>query len=339
MPNRHGLGRWVTGLLTAAIVTGLSLGATGCSAPTASSTMGYGGVSTGRATAASPAGLTAESAPAPSRDLGTGSGVDASAVPKDQRLVVKNKAMRIEVTGVSAAIDKLRAMASRDGADISAMQVASSTDQPIYRPMAEGDVASGSDAPLQAYVTIRVPALKYQAFIDEAAKIGRVLYQAENAEDVTQQHIDLKARLENLKAQEARLREFFAKAKSVTEMLQIENELTRVRGEIESMSAEVAYLERQAAMATVTIELAEPKALVRPGGTDWGVAAAFTESIRAFVSTLNVLIVMLGPILALAVFIVLPGALLARLVVRIVRARRAARPVAAPVTPDEPDRS
>jgi Flp pilus assembly protein TadB len=186
---------------------------------------------------------------------------------------------------------------------------------------------------------IRVPATKYQAFIDEAAKLGKVLIQTENTDDVTQQHIDLKARLDNLRAQETRLREFFAKAKTVSEMLQIENELSRVRGEIESMAAQVAYLERQAAMATVTIELAEPKPLVRPGGVDWGVGTAFTSSVRAFVGTLNVLIVMLGPILAIGLFIVLPAYLIGRFVWRVVRKRRAARTATAPVAPQGPAQS
>ena len=260
---------------------------------------------------------------------GLGAGTDASTVPADQKLIVRSKTMRIEVDAVQGAIDKIRGLASRDGADITQLQVATSTDEPIYRPLVQGDVTSSASSPLQAFMTIRVPADKYQAFIDEAAKLGKVLFQAENTDDVTQQHIDLKARLDNLRAEEVRLRDFFAKAKNVTEMLQIEQELSRVRGEIESMAAQVAYLERQAAMATVTIELTEPKPLVRPTGTDWGVGTAFTDSIRAFVGTLNVLIVMHGPVLALGVFVVLPALLIARLVWRIVRRRRAVKAASA----------
>lgn len=261
-----------------------------------------------------------------------GAGTDASTIAAADRLVIRNKTLRVEVEAVTAAVEKIRALAKRDGADITEMQVATSSDQPVYRPMAEGDAASQGNVALQAYVTVRVPADKYQAFVDDAAKLGRVLWQGENTSDVTQQHVDLSARLTNLRAEEARLREFFTKAKNVTEMLQIEAELSRVRGEIESMAAQVAYLERQAAMATVNIELAEPKPLVRPTGTDWGVAKAFTDSIRAFVGTLNVLIVMLGPALALGVFIVLPVFLIVRYLVK--RSHRRARPAAAP--PEEP---
>ena len=51
-------------------------------------------------------------------------------------------------------------------------------------------------------------------------------------------------------------------------MLAIERELARVRGDIESMTAQLTTMERQAAMATLTIELVEPKPIVRPDQRD-----------------------------------------------------------------------
>ena len=72
-----------------------------------------------------------------------------------------------------------------------------------------------------------------------AEKLGKVLSESSADDDVTQQHVDLKARLTNAKAEEARLRTFFDQAKSVTDMLAIERELARVRGDIESMTAQL----------------------------------------------------------------------------------------------------
>lgn len=293
----------------------------GCAGTASQEAAPAGGAVAGRGVADQSA-ATLES---PSAAASPGAGKDASSVPAKDRLVVRTKTLRVEVSSVSKTIDALRTMASRDGADITQLQVATASDQPVYRPLTEAEASSGgSQQPLQAYVTIRVPVAKYQSFIDEAAKLGKVLFQAESADDVTQQHIDLSARLANLRAEEIRLREFFGQAKNVTEMLQVEQELARVRGEIESMAAQVAYLERQAAMATLTIELAEPKPLVRPEGVDWGVGEAFTNSIRAFVGTLNVLIVILGPVLALAIFVGLPILLVVRFAWLRYRKRRAA---------------
>lgn len=267
-----------------------------------------------------------------------------SASTPTPKLVIVNKTLRLEADDVNAALTRIRELAKRDGGDISNLQVATSSDQPIYRdpvPTEQGGASSSQQAgPLRAYVTVRVPAARYQTFVDDAAKLGRVLFQSESAEDVTQQHVDLEARLGNLKAEQQRLRQMFAKARNITEMLQVERELSRVQGEIEAMQGQIDYLERQAAMATVTIELAEPKPLVRPTGTDWGVATAVTSSIRMFVGTFNGVIVILGPLLALLLFLALPVFLIVRLVMRIMRRRSAPRPVdvteqPAAQTPDE----
>jgi hypothetical protein len=309
-----------------------------CSSPSGESTVSSGGTGTvvspgvpqtadGSKTGATGSGAAGDlSAPSStSRE----SAATPSAV-SSQQLVVVNKTMLIETSKVDDAIAKIRDLVARDGAEISAMQVATAVDEPIYRnpvPMADGSTPQASAGPLRAYVTVRVPSNRYASFVADAAKLGTVLTESETSDDVTQQHVDMQARLGNLQAEQTRLRQLFAKATTVKNMLAVEQELTRVQGDIESMKAQITYLERQAAMATVTLELTEPKAIVRPAGTDWGVTTALTDSIRAFVNTMNALILLLGPLVALLVFVGLPGALIAWLVTRIVRRRRVRRAV------------
>jgi hypothetical protein len=134
---------------------------------------------------------------------------------------------------------------------------------------------------------VRVPVDRFATFTDEVIALGTVRYQSEASEDVTQQHVDMAARLENLRAQEARLREFFDAAKTVDDMIKIEQELSRVRGEIEGLDAQVKYLERQAAMATVTIEFTEEKPVVRPDGDTWGFRDAITNGVRGAAEVLT----------------------------------------------------
>ena len=293
----------------------------------------------GSKTGAGSSGSSAE-VPAPTSPSRQDASTPASV--SSQQLVVVNKTMLIETAKVDDAIAKIRALVARDGAEISSMQVATASDEPIYRdpvPLADGGTSAASSGPLRAYVTVRVPSDRYADFIAEAAKLGTVLTESETSDDVTQQHVDMKARLGNLQAEQSRLRQLFARATSVKDMLAVEQELTRVQGDIESMQAQVAYLERQAARATVTLELTEPKPIVRPTGTDWGVTTALTDSIRAFVATMNSLIVLLGPLAALLVFVGLPVALIAWLVTRTVRRRRARRAAASKTesaTPDGP---
>jgi len=226
---------------------------------------------------------------------------DVSDLPAEDRLIVRTKTLRLEVDAVHDAIDDIQALVDKHGGVVTAQQVANDSESPIYRY----DEATYTDSgPLVGYVTVRVPVADFNAFVNEASDVGEVLFQAETSDDVTQQHVDLSARLENLRAEEQRLREFFDAADTVEDMLAIERELSRVRGEIESLDAQVSYLERQAAMATVTIELSEPKPIVRPSGNDWGFADAITTGFRGAAGVIKVLITFLiavSPLLAIAI--------------------------------------
>jgi hypothetical protein len=319
------------GARTASSDAGTSAVTVAPGAPTVSGESAVGGASGqnsapyGGATAATPG--TAKDALSASSGGGT---VQA------QKLIVVNKTIRLETGDVQGSLTKIRELVARANADITSMQVSTSVDQPVYSVPVGTVQSSGapesSSVPLRAFVTVRVPSTGYASFIADAAKLGRVLYQSESSDDVTQQHVDMQARLGNLNAEQSRLRQLFAKAKNVGDMLAIEQELTRVQGEIESMKAQVTYLERQAAMATVTLELTEPVAIGTPAGIDWGVGTALTDAIRAFVNTMNGLIVLLGPVLALLVFVGLPVWLVVWVVRRSLHRRRIVRATVAPAT-------
>ncbi len=164
-----------------------------------------------------------------------------------------------------------------------------------------------------------------------------MLSQSVTASDVTEQYIDLSARLKNLKAEEVRLRSFLNQTDKVSELLQVERELARVRGEIESTQAQVDYLERQAARATLVVSLSEPGPVVRPQGDDWGFSAAITRGVQAAVALLTTLVTGL---IAIAPLVLLGVAIW--LIVRAIRKRRHSQepdaPSASP-SPDEPQDS
>lgn len=240
-------------------------------------------------------------------------------VPEADRLIIRNKTLRIEVKKVADSINGIKAASKKHGGVITGMQVATDSGSPIYRNDPSGSVSDGTA--LLGYVVVRVPADKFEAFVSEVSGLGTVRYEAETSDDVTQQHVDLAARLENLRAEEKRLREFFTAAKDVKDMLAIEQELSRVRGEVESLDAQVKYLERQAAMATVTIDLNEPQAIVRPGGENWGFGDAVTTGFRGAAGAIQLIIVIaitLAPFLAIA-------AVLFFVIRAIVRKRRRSR--------------
>lgn len=106
--------------------------------------------------------------------------------------------------------------------------------------------------------TLRVPADQLDAALEELKKLGRVEQESQGGEEVTQQYIDLNARLKNARTTEERLidvlRERTGKVKDV---LAVEQEIARVRGEIEQMEAESKNLEHQVRYAALELRLSE----------------------------------------------------------------------------------
>jgi len=275
-------------------------------------------------------------APAPgspqtdSKSFGAGVAADEAAVAPiaQDTLIIRNSAIEVRVKDVEEAVDEVRAAVTKAGAEIAEMSVSAGDQGPI--PMDTGG-ATSVRGPATAYVTIRVAAEKLAALEREIGSLGVVVTQSSSASDVTEQAIDLEARLRNLRAEELRLRSFLTRTNKVSELLEVERELARVRGEIESMDAQLTYLERQAARATLTVTLSEPGPVVQPAGTTWGLREAVTRGIQATAALAATLVTVAIP---LAIF----GAvvLLVALPIRALIKRRTAKPRAASVSDDQP---
>jgi hypothetical protein len=106
--------------------------------------------------------------------------------------------------------------------------------------------------------SLRVPADQLDLCLAELKKLGRVTQESQAGEEVTQLHLDLVARLKNSRNTEQRLNEVLQKhAGKVKDVLDVEKESARVRGEIEQMESEQQTLEHRVNFATIDLKLAE----------------------------------------------------------------------------------
>jgi hypothetical protein len=106
--------------------------------------------------------------------------------------------------------------------------------------------------------TLRVPAGKLDALMAELKQFGRVESESQNGEEVTQQYTDLEARLSNARNSERRLSQLLSqRTGKLSDVLDVEKEIERVRGEIERMEAEQKGLTNRIDFATVSVKLAE----------------------------------------------------------------------------------
>jgi len=109
------------------------------------------------------------------------------------------------------------------------------------------------------YVVVRVPSERFSDVLSHARDRGAVLNEQTETEDVTDQLVDLEARLTNLEQRRDRLRSFYDQANTTGELLRIEEQLSSVQSEIEQLEAEKRSLEDRVAFATLRVELSEPE--------------------------------------------------------------------------------
>jgi len=106
--------------------------------------------------------------------------------------------------------------------------------------------------------TLRIPDAQLDATIDALKRLGQVTRESRNAEDVTQQSTDLDARLANARISEKRLKDILeSRTGDLSDVLSVEREIGRVRGEIERMEGERKALDGRITYATLAVELAE----------------------------------------------------------------------------------
>jgi Domain of unknown function (DUF4349)/Putative zinc-finger len=106
--------------------------------------------------------------------------------------------------------------------------------------------------------SLRIPANQLASAIAELRSLGKVETESQSGEEVTQQHADLAARLQNSRETEQRLRALLAERTGrIEDVLQVEEEMARVRGEIEQMTADQQALEHRVDFATIDLQLTE----------------------------------------------------------------------------------
>ncbi len=183
-----------------------------------------------------------------------------------------------------------------------------------------------------AWITVRVPADELSGMVRELSALGEVTASTINRQDVTEQVVDLEARIEASQASVDRLTELMSQATSVADLLAAESALAERQATLESYQAQLESLESMVALSSLTVTL---QPVVEPVEADpAGFADGLVAGWNGLVATLNGIVVALGFLIPWLVVLALAG-LIVWGIVRLVRRRRAARkaPVVAADSP------
>lgn len=187
----------------------------------------------------------ADGADASGESFDSGGDGTQGAAANVNRALIKTGTVRVEVENYSTAEAAIGERATELGGYVS------SSDVNLHR--------SNNETWQTGYVEVRVPSENFSTMYESSRGQGTVLAADSNTEDVTDQLVDLNARLENLRAQRDRLRSLYESANTTEDLLRVQEQLSSVQGEIERLEAKKRSLEDQVAFSTLRVELREPR--------------------------------------------------------------------------------
>jgi PKD repeat protein len=189
---------------------------------------------------------------------------DASQTWAGERMIVRTGNITLVVEDVPSAIDRINKLADSFGGYVVSSNVWEEgmlSSEMIITPGYKGEVPEvQSWKRFAGSISIRVPSERYEDAM-RALRGMAVQVTSENStsKDVTEEYVDLKAKLQNLEATEAQLFKLMQKAEKVEDILNVQRELFRVRGDIEQTKGRMQYLERTSSTSLINVQLQQAK--------------------------------------------------------------------------------
>lgn len=195
---------------------------------------------------------------------------DAPPVPSEAK-IIKTSNLRFETNNINESYQNIQKAITK------------------HKAIIQNDVSGKDYASAFRNITIRIPNTEFTAFINEISQgINHFDRKEISSQDVTEQYIDLEARMNAKKKLEKRYLELLAKANKVSEILEIEKELAVIREEIEAKEGQMRYLQNQISMSTVNLEMytnnaSESGVTVSYGSKIWNAIKSGFNGLSSFI--------------------------------------------------------
>ncbi|MBI5032516.1 MAG: DUF4349 domain-containing protein [Chloroflexi bacterium] len=201
--------------------------------------------------------VAASSAASSSAASSIASGVSPSSAPSinpsalnTQRKIVKNAQLQLTVESTDVALDRLTGITTDMGGYILSTRV-----------FTEGGLKA-------ATISFAVPVDQFESTMRRVRAVAlKVEQESSSGQDVTDQYVDLESQVKNLEATANRIRDFLTKAQTVEEALKVNQQLSDVEKQIETLKGKMNQIDGRSAFSTITAELREPKPTPVPAPT------------------------------------------------------------------------
>jgi hypothetical protein len=153
-------------------------------------------------------------------------------------------------------------------------------------------------------VVLRVPSTRFEDALRDLEELGRMRSENVSGVDVTQEFVDLQARLRNWQAQETVLLRLMDRATSVTDTIRVQGELSRVQLEIERLRGRLDYLEDQTDLGTITANFVAGGPVPQPPST---LVRAWRQALQGSLEVVSTVIVGAGYLVPIAILAAVAG--------------------------------
>ena len=198
-----------------------------------------------------------------------------NADPAGERIVIKNATLSIAVQNPAENLEAITKLADEFGGFVVSSNLYHTT------------LSSGVEVP-QANITIRVPATRLdEALAQIKSGAGEILSENVSGQDVTREYTDLQSRLKNLEEAETQLQAIMDDAFRTEDVINVFNQLTYYREQIEIVKGQIQYYETSAAFSAITIDILADAAVQPITIAGWQPEGVAREALQALVNTLQ----------------------------------------------------
>jgi len=229
----------------------------------------------------------------------SGGGQDAvavaqeTAVPSVRPRVIQTASLSLSVprNEFDKVVDQARLLATSSGGFVVESSASQSGD--------ERRLVTGS-------LVIRVPEQSYARVMERLSGLGRVEGREEAGQDVSQEFVDLEARVRHLEAVEAQLLGLLDDTNTVSEALTVQSQLNQVQLDLEQARGRLQYLDDQVAFATISLDVRERQVLAAAAdGGPWSIVDAWSTAAHGFVTVVGWILVAAATIAPVVILLVL----------------------------------
>jgi hypothetical protein len=213
-------------------------------------------------------------AAAPTAPANTGANAPSGApLPQFDRKIIKNATIKLEAEQVFSALNQVTLLSSQYGGYVMNSRSWYEQDYP------------------HALYSFAVPVERFEEALEQVRHLGKVLDETSSGQDVTDQYVDLEARIRNQEATAERIRGFLDETRTVDEALRVNQQLAQVEEQLEQLKGQRNALGQRAAFSTISVEFSPVIPNAGPKlGSVWSPLGTLAQATDALAAILRVLV-------------------------------------------------